>query len=71
LLAAVVALLALGAGTAAGWYIATQLFELPWAPDWTMVLATLGLGMAGTLGIGIVGSLPVLAARPAAALRSL
>jgi putative ABC transport system permease protein len=71
LLAAVVALLALGAGTAAGWYIATQLFELHWAPDWTMVLATLGLGMAGTLGIGVVGSLPVLAARPAAALRSL
>ena len=71
LLASVVALLALGAGVAAGWYVATQIFDLRWAPDWPTVLATLALGSLGTLAIGLIGSLPVLAARPAAALRSL
>lgn len=71
LLAAVISLLALGAGTAAGWYVVTRIFELHWAPDWSIVFLTLGLGALGTLGIGLVGSLPVLAARPAAALRSL
>jgi putative ABC transport system permease protein len=71
LLAAIVALLALAAGTVAGWAIVTQLFELAWAPDWGVVLLTLLVGAVGTLGIGILGSLPVLSARPAAALRSL
>ena len=49
----------------------TRIFELAWAPDWLVVLATLGIGAVGTLGIGLLGSLPMLAARPAAALRSL
>lgn len=71
LLAMVVSVLALGIGTAAGWYVVTQIFELKWSPDWTNVFATLGIGALGTLGIGLIGSLPVLAARPAAALRSL
>jgi putative ABC transport system permease protein len=71
LLAAVIALLALAAGTAAGWYVVTRIFELAWAPDWPIVLGTLAAGALGTLGIGLLGSLPVLAARPAAALRSL
>ncbi|ABQ66496.1 protein of unknown function DUF214 [Rhizorhabdus wittichii RW1] len=71
LLAAIIALLALAAGTAAGWYVVTRIFELAWAPDWPIVLATLAAGALGTLGIGLLGSLPVLAARPAAALRSL
>lgn len=71
LLATVIAVLGLAAGTAAGWYVVTQIFELHWAPDWTIVLLTLALGAVGTLAIGVLGSLPVLAARPAAALRSL
>nr|WP_047169812.1 FtsX-like permease family protein [Sphingomonas sp. Y57] len=71
LLATVIALLALAAGTAAGWYVVTRIFELAWAPDWPIILATLAAGALGTLGIGLLGSLPVLAARPAAALRSL
>ncbi|TAK07891.1 MAG: FtsX-like permease family protein, partial [Rhizorhabdus sp.] len=71
LLALVVAALALAAGTAAGWYVATQIFDLKWATDWPTVFATLAIGAIGTLGIGLIGSLPVLAARPAAALRSL
>lgn len=71
LLACVVALLALGAGVASGWYVATQIFDLHWAPGWPTIFATLALGSLGTLAIGLIGSLPVLSARPAAALRSL
>jgi putative ABC transport system permease protein len=47
------------------------LFELEWAPDWGVVLLTLGAGAAVTLVIGLVGSLPALAARPAQSLRAL
>ncbi|KQX20146.1 MULTISPECIES: ABC transporter permease [unclassified Sphingomonas] len=71
LLAAIIAVVALAAGTGAGWYVVTRIFELHWAPDWTIVFLTLGLGALGTLAIGLLGSLPVLAARPAEALRSL
>ncbi|WP_165321365.1 ABC transporter permease [Rhizorhabdus phycosphaerae] len=71
LLAAVIALLALGAGSLAGWYVVTQIFELAWAPDWGLVAVTLLVGAVGTLGIGLAGSLPILNARPAQALRSL
>jgi putative ABC transport system permease protein len=71
LLAAIIALLALAAGSAAGWYVVTRIFELAWAPDWVLVGVTLVVGAVGTLGIGLAGSLPVLNARPAQALRSL
>jgi putative ABC transport system permease protein len=71
LLAIIVAGVALGIGTGAGWYVVTRLFELPWAPDWGVVLATLGIGTGVILTIGLLGSLPALAARPARALRSL
>ena len=71
LLAAIVALIAMAAGTAAGWYIVTGVFDLHWAPDWLVVIATLLTGAIATLGIGLLGALPILAARPAAALRTL
>jgi putative ABC transport system permease protein len=71
LLAAVIAGLALAAGLAAGWYVVVHVFELRWAPGWTVVLATLGAGTALTLGVGLLGSLPLLAARPAKVLREL
>ena len=71
LLAMIVAGLALAVGTAGGWYIVTAIFDMRWAPDWAVVFTTLGLGAIGTLGIGLLGSLPILAARPAAALRTL
>jgi putative ABC transport system permease protein len=71
LLAFILCLLALALGAAGGWYIVVQLFELEWAPDWGVVLLTLGAGAAVTLVIGLVGSLPALAARPAQALRAL
>ena len=71
LLALVISGLALALGTAAGWYIVREIFELEWAPGWPVVLTTLVLGAVGTLGIGLLGALPTLAARPAAALRTL
>jgi putative ABC transport system permease protein len=70
-LALVVALVALGLGSAAGWWVVVRIFELDWAPDWAAVAATLALGAFVTLALGLLGSLPALAARPARALRAL
>ena len=71
LLALTLAALALALGGLAAWYVITGVFEFGWAPDWTIVGATLGLGALLTLGIGLLGSLPVLSVRPAQALRRL
>lgn len=71
LLAALLALVALALGLSAAWYVITQIFSFNWAPDWPVVLVTLAGGALLTLGLGIAGSLPVLAARPARALRQL
>lgn len=71
LLALTLAALALGLGGLAAWYVITGVFEFGWAPDWSIVGATLGLGALLTLGIGLLGSLPVLSVRPAQALRRL
>jgi putative ABC transport system permease protein len=70
-LAAILSLVALGIGAGAGWYVVTKIFEFEWAPDWPVVLATVAAGGIGTLAIGLLGTLPVLGARPAAALREL
>ncbi|HEX8222601.1 MAG TPA: FtsX-like permease family protein [Allosphingosinicella sp.] len=70
-LALVVALVALGLGSAAGWWVVVRIFELDWAPDWATVAGTLALGAVVTLVLGLLGSLPALAARPARALRAL
>ncbi len=71
LLAAVLATLSLALGAGAGWYVIVQVFDFGWNPDWLVVLATLGIGALLTLGIGLLGSLPLLAVRPAQALRAL
>ncbi len=71
LLAFLLASVALALGLFAAWYVIVQIFEFNWAPDWTIVLAMLGGGALLTLVLGTIGSLPVLAARPARALRSL
>lgn len=71
LLALAVSLLAFGVGSAAGWYVVSELFHLKWAPDWIVIGATLGVGAVATLGIGLIGSLPALNARPAQVLRTL
>lgn len=70
-LAGVISVVALAFGSAAGWYVVTRVLDLEWAPDWPVVLATLGVGALLTLGLGLAGSLPALAARPARALREL
>ncbi len=69
--AGVVALLALGVGAGAGWYVVTAVFGLDWAPDWAVVGGTLAAGVAGTVLLGLAATLPALSARPARALRSL
>ncbi len=71
LLALLVSAVALGVGMAASWYVMTQMFDLPWSPDFAAVLTTLGIGVAMILVIGLLGSLPALTARPARALRTL
>jgi putative ABC transport system permease protein len=70
-LAAILSGVALSIGGVAGWFVIVQVFELNWTPGWPVVLATIAAGGAGTLFLGLLGALPALAARPAAALRSL
>ena len=71
LLAVLLALVALGLGTTAAWYVIVNVFEFGWAPDWPIVLATLAAGGILTLGIGLLGSLPLMSVPPSRALRAL
>ena len=70
-LASALALVALGIGSFAAWLVVTQLFEFDWLPDWGVVIAVLGLGIAIVLTFAIGASLPLLRAKPAQALRAL
>jgi putative ABC transport system permease protein len=71
LIAGALALVALALGSGLGWVIITQLFEFDWLPDWGVVLAVLGMGLATVLAFALGGSLPLLRAKPAQALREL
>lgn len=71
LLAFLLAVVALGLGLAAGWFVIVRIFEFGWSPDWLLVFATLGAGAVLTLGIGLLGSIPLMLVRPAQALRAL
>lgn len=71
LLALTLAAVSLALGMVAAWFVIVRVFAFEWAPDWAVVLGTLGGGALLTLGIGLLGSLPLLAVRPARALRSL
>ncbi len=71
LLAAVLALVALGLGGVTAWLVIVELFEFDWLPDWPRVLAVLGAGIALVLTFALGASLPLLRAKPARALRSL
>ncbi len=71
ILSVIVAALALALGLGAAWFIVVRLFGFEWLPDVGAVLLTLGVGAGLTLLIGLLGSLPILAARPAEALRTL
>ena len=70
-LAGVLALVALGAGSGLAWLVIVKLFEFAWLPDWPQVLAVLAAGLALVLGLALAGSLPLLRAKPAQALREL
>lgn len=71
LLAAVLAALSLGVGLLAARYVVVEIFEFVFAPDPTVVGMALFGGAGLAFVIGMLGSLPLLAARPAAALRGL
>ena len=71
LLAAILALLALGLGLVAAHYVVVELFDFRFAPDPLVVGATLAGGAGLAFLIGIAGSWPLLSAKPAQALRSL
>jgi putative ABC transport system permease protein len=71
ILALVLGLLSLTLGLGAAWYVVVQIFDFTFAPDpWVLALTLIG-GTGITFLLGIAGSLPILAARPAEALRSL
>jgi putative ABC transport system permease protein len=67
----VLGLLALALGMGAAWYVVVQIFDFTFAPDPFSLTLTLIGGAGLTFLLGIAGSLPILAARPAEALRSL
>ena len=71
LLALVLAGVALALGTGTAWLVVVKLFEFEWLPDWPLVLATLGIGLALVIAFALAASLPLLRARPAQALREL
>jgi putative ABC transport system permease protein len=71
ILAVVLGLVALALGMGAAWYVVVQIFDFSFAPDPAVLALTLVGGAGITFLLGIIGSLPILAARPAEALRSL
>jgi putative ABC transport system permease protein len=71
LLAALLAVVALGLGGGLAWLVVVQMFEFEWLPDWPRVLGVLGAGLALVLTFALGASLPLLRARPSRALRSL
>ena len=66
---AAVAAVALAVGLGAAWYVVTEVFDLPFRPDWGDVGATVGASVAVTMLVGVLGTWPVLRVRPAEALR--
>ncbi len=70
-LASIISILSLGLGIAAAYYVIVEIFEFTFAPDMAIVGITIFGGAVITFILGMIGSLPILAARPASALRSL
>lgn len=71
ILAVILGLIALALGLGAGWYVIVQIFDFTFAPDPATLAWTLIGGAGLTFTLGMLGSLPILAARPSEALRSL
>ncbi len=70
-LSLVLAAVALLIGGGAGWFVVVHVFDLAFAPDWSIVALTLAAAAAMTLGVGLAGSLSALRAKPSETLRSL
>jgi putative ABC transport system permease protein len=70
-LALLLGILAMALGMGAGWYVIVMIFDFKFAPDYGVLALTLVGGAGITFLLGLLGSLPILAARPAEALRSL
>jgi len=71
ILAVVLGLVSLLLGMSAAYYVVVEIFDFSFAPDYSILALTLIGGAGLTFVLGIVGSLPILAARPSEALRSL
>jgi putative ABC transport system permease protein len=71
ILAVVLGLLSLLLGMLAAYYVVVEIFDFSFMPDYSILALTLVGGAGLTFVLGIVGSLPILAARPSEALRSL
>lgn len=71
LLATILAIVSLGLGLGAAWFVIVRVFEFTWTPDWLLIVSTLLCGGVLTLAIGLLGSIPIMSIRPAQALRSL
>lgn len=70
LLAAILTGVALAVGAGAAWYVVTGVFDLPWAPSWPAIAATLAASVAVTVAVGVLGNVGTLRVRPAEALRA-
>ena len=71
ILAVVLGLVSLLLGMLAAYYVVVEIFDFSFMPDYSILALTLIGGAGLTFVLGIVGSLPILAARPSEALRSL
>lgn len=71
ILAVVLGILSLLLGMLAAYYVVVEIFDFSFAPDYSILSLTLFGGAGLTFMLGIAGSLPILAARPSEALRSL
>ena len=71
ILAVVLGLVSLLLGMLAAYYVVVEIFDFSFGPDYAVLALTLFGGAGVTFVLGIVGSLPILAARPSEALRSL
>jgi len=69
-LGAATGVIALAAGTLAGWVIATSLLDVPFTFDLKAVIVTVAGGGAATLVFGLLGAVAALSVRPARRLRS-
>jgi putative ABC transport system permease protein len=71
ILSLLLGIVALALGMGAAYFVVVQIFDFKFAPDWGVLAVTLVGGAGLTFILGMLGSLPILAARPAEALRSL